>query len=155
MRRRPARPLASLAGLGDFDAVRCSPLRRAARTAELLSAGAGLPAPVAVPGLQERGAGAWTGLTHEEIDARCPGARRDGRRPADYEPFEALLARVVAALRGLGDGRTLVVVHEGVLRALDDDPAPLPNLGARWFDAALRPVGPRLALAPHPADAGA
>ena len=139
----------AVTALGPFDSVRCSPLQRARRTAELVASGAGLPAPVPLVGLEERGAGAWTGLTHAEIDARWPGARAGAWRPDDYEPEAALAARARAALATLSGARALVVLHEGVLRALDADPAPLPNLGARWFDAALRPDGPRLAL-DHP-----
>ncbi len=168
----------ALAALGPFAAVYASPLRRALRTAQLLlrQAPAPLlagrpPAPVRagrppaplragrppadeprpVPGLEERDAGPWTGLTHAEIDRRHPGARASGWRPEGYEAEAALRARASAALQALAGEPLLVVLHEGVLRALDRDPAPLPNLGARWFavDAAgVRPDGPRLALAP-------
>lgn len=140
----------ALAELVPFDGVFCSPLQRAVRTAELLTAAARLSAPEPVPGLQERGAGPWTGLSHAEIDRLHPGAREAGWRPPGYEAEPALRARVIAALLGLQGRRLLVVVHEGVIRALDADPAPLPNLAARWWlrqGDHLRPAGPRLALA--------
>lgn len=142
----------AVAALGPFERALCSPLQRARRTAELLATAAGLRPPQPVSGLEERGAGPWTGLTHAEIDARHPGAREAGWRPAGYEPVEALVARTVASLTALDGHRLLVVVHEGVIRALDADPAPLPNLGARWFscvDGVLAPDGPRLALGPE------
>ncbi len=145
----------AVAALSPFDGVHCSPLARARHTAELLAAAAGLTPPQGVPGLEERAAGPWTGLTHAEIDARYPGARAGGWRPEGYEAIATLRARVTAALTALEGGeRLLVVIHEGVLRALDDDPAKLPNLGARWFTStagALTPTGPRLALAGPPA----
>ncbi len=128
---------------GPFDRIHCSPLQRARRTAELLHLGR----PEPVPGLEERGAGAWTGLTHAEIDEGWPGARQGGWRPGDYEAEEALRDRAARALGGL-EGTCLVVVHEGLLRALDGDPAPIPNLGARWFTAAIEPDGPRFPLTP-------
>ena len=143
----------AVAALGPYDQVRCSPLQRARRTAELLAT-AGLSAPEPAEGLQERGAGPWTGLTHAEIDARHPGARASGRRPEGYEPEDALRARATAALLGLRGDVVLVVVHEGVIRVLDRDPAPLPNLGGRWFAVtrgALVCAGPRLALSPDAA----
>lgn len=141
----------AVAALPAFDRVVCSPLQRARRTAELLADAAGLTPPEPVAGLEERAAGPWTGLTHDEIDALHPGARAGSWRPEGYETEAALLLRATATLSALDGTRVLVVVHEGVIRALDGDPAPLPNLGARWLQrvaGALEADGPRLALLP-------
>jgi broad specificity phosphatase PhoE len=63
-----------------FAAVACSDLRRALQTTEILADALGLPEPVGVPGLRERHAGQWAGLTSPEIEARFPGALDRGRR---------------------------------------------------------------------------
>ncbi len=142
------RAAATVADLGPFTLVAASPLRRARRTAELLCPV--VPEPLPLPGLMERAAGAWTGLTHAEIDRRWPGARVGTWRPRDYETEDGLRSRVHAALLDLPTGNLLVVTHEGVIRALDGDPAPLPNLGARRFERTgdrVEPVGARLSLA--------
>ena len=146
--REQARRAAAASELGPFAHVVSSPLRRARRTAQLLCPEA--REPLLVPGLKERGAGAWTGLTHAEIDRRWPGAREGTWRPEDYEDAADVAARASAALLGLPAGNVLVVTHEGIIRALDGDPAPLPNLGARRVRAVggrIEPVGPRIALA--------
>ncbi len=147
--REQARAAATaVAELGPFAVVACSPLRRARRTAQLICPE--VREPQLLPGLRERAAGAWTGLTHAEIDHRWPGARAGTWRPEDYEDAGALHARARAALLSLPPGNLLVVTHEGVIRALDGDPSPLPNLGARRVELLgdqVRPVGPRLALA--------
>lgn len=147
---------AAAGSLPAIAAAVCSPLRRARRTAELLAAGVGLPAPTAIDGLQERAAGPWTGLTHAEIDARWPGARTQGRRPEGFEADAALLARVTAALLALDVAApTLVVAHEGVIRMLErahgHDPGRLEHLAGRWFtrrDGSFAPDGPRCSLLP-------
>jgi broad specificity phosphatase PhoE len=148
---------ALLARAGAAAPVACSPLARAHRTAALLAEVGGLSAPAPVPGLEERGAGPWTGLTHAEIDAGWPGARAQGRRPAGFEQDASLLARVTAALLTIATAATagtpLVVTHEGVIRALEraagHDDGKLENLGARWFalrDGVPEPDGPRVSL---------
>lgn len=114
---------------GPFDGVYASPLQRALRTAALLH-GAATP----VPGLEEREAGAWTGLTHAEIDARWPGARTGTWRPPGFETDAGLLDRARAAVATLTGERILVVTHEGLLRALTGTDQPIPNLAARWFE---------------------
>lgn len=142
------RAAASVAEHGPFSHVVSSPLRRARRTAQLICPET--REPLLVPGLKERGAGAWTGLTHAEIDDRWPSARTGTWRPEDYEDTADVEARASAALLTLPPGNLLVVTHEGIIRALDGDPAPLPNLGARRVrvvDGRIEPIGPRIALA--------
>ena len=141
--------VAGFARLPPFAALLCSPLQRARRTAQVLADGAGLAPPVPVPGLEERDAGPWQGLTHAEIDAEYPGARHGTWRPPGYEPDEQLRARVLAALLPHAGASVAVVVHEGVIRALDGEPAALANLDARWLAPAggsLRADGARFSL---------
>jgi broad specificity phosphatase PhoE len=79
-------------------------------------------------------------LTRAEIDARDPGALREGRRPPGFEPDEPLAARALAALEEFGaalpeDGVGLVVTHGGLIRVVErelgGDPEAVPNLGGR------------------------
>jgi len=122
-----------------------SPLRRALDTAVIVADRLG--SEVATDErLQERYAGAWQGLTTEEIDARWPGHRAEGRWPDDAEPTHAVAARATAALRHISEaadaadlaGPIVVVSHAGVIRSLQavaggpDDP--IANLGGTWFE---------------------
>jgi probable phosphoglycerate mutase len=129
----------------EFVAVFSSDLVRARRTAELLAAGREV---VVEPLLRERDVGDWSGLTTVEIDARFPGqveAWRSGRIPSPPggEDNGEFTARVVAGVEHVAAqvadrGPALVVVHGGVVRALEraaaEDALTLPNLGGRWFD---------------------
>jgi broad specificity phosphatase PhoE len=111
-----------------FAAVACSDLRRARQTAAILAMALGLPEPASVPGLRERRAGRWEGLTSPEIEERFPGALERWRRgevvdQPGGEPWGAFTIRVVAALAELARGNfplpAVVVAHQGVLRALE------------------------------------
>jgi broad specificity phosphatase PhoE len=133
-----------------------SDLRRASRTAELISRSLGL-GPVGVDlGLRERDVGAWSGLTAAEVDERWPGQReawRTGRldAPPGGESTPALVERVLEALAKLvavrdPAERLLVVTHGGVIRALEMHSGlqarGVPILAGRWFgldDANLLP----------------
>ena len=128
-----------------FDAVFASDLQRAVRTAQLLAPGRDI---VVEPLVRERDVGDWSGLTTPEIESRWPGqidAWRTGRIPSppggeDNTEFGARVVRGVEhiATQVGRDGVALVVVHGGVVRALeraaDEDALTLPNLGGRWFD---------------------
>jgi broad specificity phosphatase PhoE len=134
-----------------FDAVFASDLQRAVRTAELLAPGREI---VVEPLVRERDVGDWSGLTTPEIESRWPGqidAWRAGRIPSppggeDNAEFTARVVRGVEHIAArVGDGGVaLVVVHGGVVRALeraaDEDALTLPNLGGRWF--AVTPGAP-------------
>jgi probable phosphoglycerate mutase len=136
-----ARSAARLAATLAPALVVASDLARARRTAELLVP-TGVPL-VVEPALREREAGAWTGLTTDEIDERYPGFRAERRSPPGFEDDASLLARAFPALEalaaGLADGGcALVVTHVGVIRTVegrlgDRSPA-VPNLGGRWLD---------------------
>jgi broad specificity phosphatase PhoE len=129
----------------EFVAVFSSDLQRARRTAELLADGREV---VVEPLLRERDVGDWSGLVTEEIEARWPGqieAWRTGRIPSPPggEDNTEFTARVVAGIEHVAAqvgerGPALVVVHGGVVRALEraasEDALTLPNLGGRWFD---------------------
>lgn len=149
----------ALGTLGDIELVVTSTLERARRTGELLATSAGVTFGDAYAGLAERGAGAWEGLTRDEIEARDPGFLASGRRPTGYEPDDALVVRALDALAevaALAASTVVVVTHGGVIHALErhvngDDGTwqRLDNLEGRWFihdGAALHIDGPRRRL---------
>lgn len=150
--------------LGVVDAIVASDLQRATDTALILSTELGVGPLVLEPGLRERDAGEWSGLTREEIERDWPGyldplpaagqpAGRDPsqqpeaerQRPPSWEPDEVLLDRVLAALGRVHDlapaGEVIAVTHGGVVyaieRALGAPFDRLANLGGRWIE-----VGP-------------
>nr|WSW71554.1 histidine phosphatase family protein [Streptomyces sp. NBC_00995] len=119
--RRAARLLASLKP----DAIVASDLRRAAATAAELAAITG-HAIAHDPGLRETYAGAWQGLTHEEIVGlygeqyaawkRGEPVRRGGGE-LETEVADRAAPVVLAHADELPDGGTLVVVsHGGTIR---------------------------------------
>ena len=126
---RQARTAARLVAAHPPARVVTSPLRRAASTARLLTAGRpGLRA-VPDPDLAEYDAGAWTGLTRAEIEQRWPGtlARWDsGELEASPggEPVEPYARRLLDAVRRAGGegkgGRSwvLAVSHGRALHLL-------------------------------------
>ncbi|WP_406458998.1 histidine phosphatase family protein [Streptomyces sp. NBC_00876] len=119
--RRAARLLASLKP----DAIVASDLRRAAATAAELAAITGLEV-AHDPGLRETYAGAWQGLTHEEIVGlygeqyaawkRGEAVRRGGGE-LETEVADRAAPVVLAHADKLPDDGTLVVVsHGGTIR---------------------------------------
>jgi broad specificity phosphatase PhoE len=121
-----ARELAGTLEGEAIDALYTSDLRRALMTAEVLAERLGLELRP-LQELREIDVGSWSGLTFEELSERYPeqvarhleswgSGWEDGERP------EQLTERVVAALRRIAaehpDGRVLVVVHGGVVRAI-------------------------------------
>ncbi|MEU4891410.1 histidine phosphatase family protein [Streptomyces sp. NPDC044780] len=122
---RQARALARWAGRRGADAVACSPLSRARRTAEPAARALGL-VPEVIEDLRELDFGWGEGRTIAELEAEDPAAvaafRRDpetGAFPGSEPPGRAA-ARAVAALRGLAaaheGGTVLVVAHNSLLR---------------------------------------
>lgn len=143
--------------LDHVQAAAASDLSRAWRSAEILAEGRPWAPVVTVRGLRERGAGEWTGLTRDEIQARWPGALR--AQFADIpggEDAASVTARGVAALHRIAErfeGMTVLVVSHGALirlitHHLGATPEHVPNLGGLWVevsDARLRAgekVGP-------------
>jgi probable phosphoglycerate mutase len=129
------------------DAIYCSDLSRARRTAELLANGSAIPIRVR-SALREIDMGEWQGLSRREIAARLPDAyAARGRdivnfRPPGGESFADLAARVLPCWRDIvADDATQVVViasHAGVNRVILCHllGAPLANL----FRIAQRPA---------------
>jgi broad specificity phosphatase PhoE len=125
--------------IGSVDVIVSSDLQRALETAQIMSTSLGVGPVVVEPGLRERDAGAWSGLTAEQIDAGWPGFREDGRRPEGWESDADLLLRVGAALdridREYAGADILVVTHGGVVYALELlhglEFVRLPNLAGR------------------------
>jgi len=109
------------------DAIYCSDLSRARRTAELIASGPAVPIRVR-PALREIDMGEWQGLSRREVAARLPdeyAARgRDiaNFRPPGGESFADLAARVLPCWRDIvADGETQVVAiagHAGVNRVI-------------------------------------
>ena len=122
--RTGARRLAAELASEPVAALYSSPLARALETARIV--GGMLDLDVRVESsLSEIDVGSWQGLTRTEIEAGHPaGYRRwlDGAAGWEHgESYEALAARVVPALVGIGrvhDGRVVVAVtHGGPIRA--------------------------------------
>lgn len=125
--RDQARALADrLRGRG-ITQVHASDLSRARETAEIVAAALGIARLEIDPRLRERGFGCFEGLTREECAARHAEAwaryladRRD--TPIDAEPYEGVVARVVAGLTAVAEsadpkGHTLVVSHGAAIRS--------------------------------------
>jgi probable phosphoglycerate mutase len=153
---------------GPLDAIWSSDLQRAADTARIIAAELG-PIPVRLdPGLRERDAGEWSGLTREDIDARYPGYLEppekgsgfaaSGRRPRPpgWEPDEALLGRAVEAFGRIAaaapGASVLAVTHGGLIYVVEDafgaTHARLANAEGRWVivDGGEVRLGPRTLL---------
>lgn len=124
-----------------FRHVWSSDLARAAETADLLAAAVGLGPVRREPRLREADVGEWEGLTTAEIELAWPGYLAARRRPPGFEPFDAVVARVVPALVDIAgsDGPALVVAHSGVIRTvvhhLGRVDTRVPNLGGVWIAA--------------------
>jgi broad specificity phosphatase PhoE len=123
--RDQAHDLAARLAGEQFDAIYASDLRRARETAEIVGAELGVPVRT-LKALPEIDVGTWSGRTTDEIQREDHGAR-DRVREQGYgweggETPAQMAARVVAAVRKLAaehpDGRILIVVHGGVIRAL-------------------------------------
>lgn len=124
--------------LGSLDAIFSSDLSRAAETAAIISTSIGVGPVIVEHRLRERDIGAWTGLTHAEIEARWPGMLNVRPfQPPEGETREQLSERVLAGLNAIVEtypgGEVLVVAHGGVIRNLERhlgvEPESLPNLG--------------------------
>ena len=142
--------------VGSVDLIVSSPQLRAFETATIISEAIGIGPVLAVPELRERSAGAWSGLTRPEIEARFPGWLDQGRRPDDFESEESLLARVLPALDEIAaaspGGSILAVCHGGVVRAIEThlglDEGRVPNLSGRLLSSGPNgwTIGEQLAL---------
>jgi len=141
--------------VGGVDAVFSSDLQRARETADIVAASIGVGPVIEDAGLRERDAGAWSGLTRDEIHERypgylpddrhhafAPGASTEERRPPGWESDDDLQVRVLEALRRVhlvvGDGDGLVVTHGGVIYVVEgflgETFARLANGAGRWIE---------------------
>lgn len=128
--------------VGAVDAIYASPLDRAATTAAIISEQIGVGPVLVAPGLMERHAGEWQGLTRPQIEELYPGYLDAGTRPPGWEDDDDVEARVLGALDEIADehpdGVVLAVAHAGVIFAIERIiGAPwerLANLGGRWID---------------------
>jgi broad specificity phosphatase PhoE len=132
---------------GDFVGPWTSDLLRASETAQLIAEGLGLGEVAADRRLREADAGEWQGLTPTEIERDFPGWLAAHRRPASFEPFATVAARVVEAVTDLAreaaeapvaEPIALVIAHSGVIRSLVRHlgvvDTRLPNLGGAVID---------------------
>lgn len=130
------------ARIGSVDVVVASDLERAAHTAAIISEVLGVGPVIIEPGLRERHAGEWSGLTRVEIERDYPGYLDAHERPPGFEPDDVLLERTLDALDRIHEQYTgadvLVVTHGGVVYTLEKDAGHpffrLPNLGSRWLE---------------------
>ncbi len=128
--------------VGAVDGVFASPLDRAATTAAIISEELGVGPVITLPGLMERHAGQWQGLTRADIEEDFPGYLADGRRPPGWEDDVAVEERILAAFDVIARehpfGFVVAVAHAGVIfaaeRALGAEWERLANLGGRWFE---------------------
>lgn len=133
---------AAAAAVGAIDAIYASPLDRATTTAMIISEQLGIGPVVMSPGLMERHAGEWQGLTRDQIEDQYPGYLGAGTRPPHWEDDDEVEARVLAALDSIAaehpDGHVLAVAHAGVIfaveRVIGAEWERLANLGGRWLE---------------------
>jgi probable phosphoglycerate mutase len=149
--------------IGAVDAVIASDLQRATETAMIIAGELGVGPVVVDPGLRERDAGEWSGLTRAEIDRDWPGyldppadehasfgPSAAPRRPPSWEPDDSVLSRALGVLSrivdAVGDGDVLAVTHGGLIYVLEghlgDRAGRMANLGGRW----LTIDGPKMVL---------
>lgn len=125
-----------------FDAVICSSLQRAHRSARLAAEILGAPEPEPDPGWMEFNNGPLAGLSFEEADRLYPAKAFRGPYETFWGSGETELdfqARVGLALQRVvqrGAGSYLVVAHGGslnvALRVLAGIPVPI-NFSGMWF----------------------
>lgn len=135
------RQQASLASgrIGAVDMVVASDLQRASETAAIIATELGVGPVIVEPGLKERHAGEWQGMTKPEIEQAWPGWLENRRRPPGFEPTDEFLGRVTDALDRLETAHRgasmLVVSHGGVIYVIEEHHAEpferIPNLGGR------------------------
>ncbi|WP_158575836.1 histidine phosphatase family protein [Streptomyces corynorhini] len=111
-------------GAEHFTRFYCSPLRRAARTAEVMFPGAAIEPD---PRLAERSLGQWEGMAHADVrerhpEAFLPSGHLDPRfTPPGGEDLTAFLARTTDFLAQMDrldrDERVVAVSHNGWIRS--------------------------------------
>ncbi|HEY6423480.1 MAG TPA: histidine phosphatase family protein [Pseudonocardiaceae bacterium] len=102
-----------------------SDLSRAGDTAAVLAAEIGMPLWVDKR-LRETHLGNWQGLTHAEVEARCPGGLRTWRANPEWAPpggetkveVAGRALQVVAELDAAGHGSAVLCTHGGLIAGL-------------------------------------
>jgi len=130
--------MAAAERIGTVDIIVASDLQRAAETAAIISRAIGVGPIVLEPGLRERDAGEWSGLTRDEIDRDWPGYLPEQQRPPGFEAHDPFIARIRAALdrvhAAYEGAEVLVVAHGGLVYSLEEEYGTrrgrLANLGA-------------------------
>ncbi len=139
--RDVARELAALAER-PWTRIVTSDLQRARRTAEAIASELDLSVELE-PRLRERDVGSWSGLTHDEVQARDPEAYRafrEGDPTIRMGGGESTLDLRARALEAIGDLRedahaqVIVVTHLGLIRSLVPG-ADVGNTGRLSLDA--------------------
>lgn len=157
-----AQARAAATTVGAVDAVIASPLERALVTATVISESIGVGPVMVEPGLQERHAGEFQGLTRAEIDQQFPGYLESGRRPPGWEPDDEVTDRALGALDSvsemMGDNSApadiLAIAHAGIIYSLEahfgEAFVRIDNLNGRWFihDTGGWSIGERMSLIP-------
>ena len=148
--REQVRALAPLLRSVPFTRIVHSPQRRAAESAAILAAAAGLQAVLHVePRLREICFGACEGMTGDEIAAAFPAfwAARAAGQAIDFpngEPRAQFAARVTAAIDELAaahqSGDLLIVAHRGTVRHALRSLLAVPPTAADEFGVALASV---------------
>lgn len=118
---RAARSLAELKP----DVLMTSDLSRAGDTAAVLAAETGMPL-WADQRLRETYLGTWQGLTHDEVEALCPGGVQTWRGNPEWAPpggetrveVAARAADVVAELDAAGHESAVLCTHGGLIAGL-------------------------------------
>lgn len=130
------------AAIGAVEAIYASPLDRATTTAVIIAEQLGLGPVIMSPGLMERHAGEWQGLTRDQIEVAYPGYLDAGTRPPGWEDDGEVEARVLGALTEIADTHAdadvLAVAHAGVIYAIERITGAawerLANLGGLWVE---------------------
>ena len=166
-RGREEAEMAATALHGFVGVVFSSPLLRARETAEIIARSLA-PAQLFIePDLMEIDVGDFSGLTHDEIEARMPDEYRllqEGKLTAfpGGESRERFLGRVVHALERIAhmhpDKEVLAVTHGGAIASLERHLGVHPGIGignlvGRWFvcgGTSLDVASDRIALADQP-----
>lgn len=134
-----AQAAAAAQRVGSVDLIVASDLQRAIETAAIIAEAVGVGPVLVEPGLRERHAGEWQGLTKTEIEEAWPGYLDAGDRPPAFEATDTFSARVHDALHRLEAahrGATMLVVsHGGVIYIVEEHHGlpfeRVPNLSGR------------------------
>jgi broad specificity phosphatase PhoE len=97
--------------VGSVDAILASPLERAWVTASVISEHLGVGPVQQAPGLVERYAGEWQGLTREQIEEQYPGYLAARMRPPGWEPDSVVEERAMGELASIAARYSAASAH--------------------------------------------